>query len=231
MGGPDPDSHSKPTADSNPDRPDAAGRSPPRRYRYSITLPTGGWRRPARATWDGTTTPTSTTQWSTPSGPLTIVDAFVSAAAHHQAHCRLGSPTASQTNTRGPHRRFPAARTSRCHDSVESITIGGQPGTLVGFKNCFFVNMAFAVVNGDGYRFAFRDPVSHDIHPRSRPCLGPSSSTSGELLHRPSRASAVPDDRSRRTERRLSPGTPPARAPRSSGPRRGRPRRGSHEYG
>ena len=44
-------------------------------------------------------------------------------------------------------------------DSVEPVTIGGQPGTLVALNCGILINTAFTVANGYGYRFGFRDPA------------------------------------------------------------------------
>ena len=128
------------------------------RYLYSITLPTGWVATPATATWDGKTAPIFNDPVVDAFGPVGDVGAFVSAAPTTSSlaawvadgiatNARVHSVDSGCSNVAKP-------------DSVESITIGGQPGTLVGFKNCFFVNMAFTVVNGYGYRFAFRDPLS-----------------------------------------------------------------------
>jgi hypothetical protein len=128
------------------------------RYRYSITLPTGWVATPALAKWDGTTAPIFNDPVVDAFGPVGDVAAFVSAAPTSRslaAWVADGIATNAQVHTVDS-----GCSNFATPDSVESITIGGQPGTLVGFKNCFFVNMAFTVVNGDGYRFAFRDPLS-----------------------------------------------------------------------
>ncbi|HEV8402380.1 MAG TPA: hypothetical protein VGQ31_05035 [Candidatus Limnocylindrales bacterium] len=129
-------------------------------YRYSITLPTGWVATPAHATWDGTTAPIFDDPVVDAFGPAGDVGAFVSAAPTSSS---LSAWVADgiATNARD-HTVDSGCSNFATPDSVESITIGGQPGTLVGFKDCFFVNMAFTVVNGHGYRFAFRDPVTMD---------------------------------------------------------------------
>jgi hypothetical protein len=128
------------------------------RYRYSITLPTGWVATPARATWDGTTAPIFNDPVVDAFGPVGDVGAFVSAAPITSSLAAWVADGIA-TNAR-VHTVDSGCSNFATPDSVKSITIGGQPGTLVGFKNCFFVNMAFTVVNGYGYRFAFRDPLS-----------------------------------------------------------------------
>jgi hypothetical protein len=128
------------------------------RYRYSITLPTGWVATPAGATWDGTTAPIFNDPVVDAFGPVGDVGAFVAAAPTTSALAAWVADGIA-TNAR-VHTVDSGCSNFATPDSVQSITIGGQPGTLVGFKNCFFVNMAFTVVNGYGYRFAFRDPLS-----------------------------------------------------------------------
>ncbi len=126
------------------------------RYRYSITLPTG-WvaMSPASATWDGTTAPIFNDPVVDAFGPGDV-GAYVSAAPTTSSLAAWVADGIA-TNAR-VHGVDSGCSNLGTPDSVTSITIGGQPGTLVGFKNCFFVNMAFTVVNGYGYRFAFRNP-------------------------------------------------------------------------
>jgi hypothetical protein len=157
VGGPAPTATPTPTPTPTPIPTPLVFTSAP--YRYSITLPTG-WlvAAPARATWDGTTAPIFDDPVVDAFGPAGDVGAFVSAAPTGSS---LSAWVADgiATNARD-HAVDSGCSNFATPDSVESITIGGRPGTLVGFKNCFFVNMAFTVVNGYGYRFAFRDPVS-----------------------------------------------------------------------
>ena len=42
-------------------------------------------------------------------------------------------------------------------DSVESITVGGEPAKLVSMNCGILINTAFTVHDGMGYRFVFRD--------------------------------------------------------------------------
>jgi hypothetical protein len=44
-------------------------------------------------------------------------------------------------------------------ESVESITVGGEPGELVSINCGILINLAFTVHDGQGYRFTFRDPA------------------------------------------------------------------------
>ena len=127
-------------------------------YPYSITLPVGWVATAASAMWDGTTAPIFDDPVVDAFGPPGDVGAFVSVAPTTSS---LASWVADGVATNARlHAADSGCSNFQTPDSVESVTIGGQPGTLVGFKNCFFVNMAFAVVNGHGYRFAFRDPMA-----------------------------------------------------------------------
>jgi hypothetical protein len=122
------------------------------RYPYSITLPIGWVATPASATWDGTGAPTSDDSAVDLFGPVGVGTAFVSAAPMTSllaawvadgiaANFRIHGDTCPQTP-----------------DSVEPVTIGGQPGTLVAWNCGILINAAFTVAHGYGYRFAFRDP-------------------------------------------------------------------------
>jgi len=123
------------------------------RYPYSITLPIGWVATPARVTWDGTGAPTSDDPAVDVFGPVGEGTAFGSAARTTSSlaawvadgiatNFRIHSDTCPQT----PY-------------SVESVTIGGQPGTLVAWNCGILINAAFTVANGYGYRFVFRDPT------------------------------------------------------------------------
>jgi hypothetical protein len=158
VGGPSPSSAPSPTP-STPAATPVVFTS--KLYPYSITLP-AGWVATAAATakWDGTTAPI----FNDP-----VVDAFAPPPGGDVGAFVSAAPTTSSlaafvadgiaTNAR-VHTVDSGCSNFATPDSVQSITIGGQPGTLVGFKNCFFVNLAFTVVNGYGYRFGFRDPLS-----------------------------------------------------------------------
>ena len=126
-------------------------------YRYSITLPIGWVGRPAFAPWDGYGAPNAQDVGVDVFGPAGeingygLVKAFVAAA-----------PTTSpldkyvafgiQLNF-----RFHGDSCPQKPDSIEPITIGGQPGTLVAWNCGALINTAFTVVKGYGYRFSFRD--------------------------------------------------------------------------
>jgi hypothetical protein len=127
-------------------------------YPYSITLPAGWVTTPARAQWDGTSAPIFNDPVVDAFGPVGDVGAFVSVAPTTSSLAAWAADGIA-TNERW-HAVDSGCPNGQTPDSVESITIGGQPGTLVGFKNCFFVNLAFTVVNGYGYRFGFRDPMT-----------------------------------------------------------------------
>jgi hypothetical protein len=156
VGGPGPSLSPSPTASN------AAAPTPPvfssARYRYSITLPSGWVTTPASATWDGTTAPIFNDPVVDAFGPAGDVGAYVSAAPTTSS-LEAWAADGIATNAR-VHAADSGCASFDTPGPVEPITIGGQPGEIIGFPNCFFVNMAFTVVNGYGYRFAFRDPMT-----------------------------------------------------------------------
>jgi len=156
IGGPGPSPSPSPAPSAQASQPSLLFTSA--RYRYSITLPTGWVATPASATWDGKTAPIFDDPVVDAFGPVGDVGAFVSAAPTSSSLAAWAADGIA-TNAR-IHGADSGCSNVGTPDSVESITIGGHPGTLVGFKNCFFVNMAFTVVDGYGYRFAFRDPMT-----------------------------------------------------------------------
>ena len=156
VGGPGPSPSASPAPSSQASQPPLLFTST--RYRYSITLPTDWVATPASATWDGKTAPIFNDPVVDAFGPDGDVGAFVSAAPTSSSLATWVADGIA-TNAR-VHSVDSGCSNFATPDSVESITIGGHPGTLVGFKNCFFVNLAFTVVDGYGYRFAFRDPMT-----------------------------------------------------------------------
>ena len=126
------------------------------RYPYSITLPIGWVASPAVTTWDGT---------GAPAIEDTSVDAF-GPVGESQTFGAFGSaaPTTSRLAAwvaAGIAANF-QVHSDTCPqrpDSVQPVTIGGQPGTLVALNCGILINTAFTVANGYGYRFGFRDPA------------------------------------------------------------------------
>jgi hypothetical protein len=126
-------------------------------YRYSITLPIGWVARPAFASWDGYGAPNAQDVGVDLFGPAGEIKVYGSVKAFASA-----APTTSpldkyvafgiQVNF-----RFHGDTCPQTPDWVEPVTIGGQPGTLVAWNCGTLINTAFAVVNGYGYRFSFRD--------------------------------------------------------------------------
>jgi hypothetical protein len=124
------------------------------RYRYSITLPSGWVASRASETWDGS---------GSPAGDEPMVDAFTNPHLTGQMF-DSSAPTKSLVAAwvaNGIAENF-AVHGDKCPqrpNSVEPVTISGQPGSLVAW-NCdgTLINMAFTVTNGYGYRFVFRDP-------------------------------------------------------------------------
>jgi hypothetical protein len=126
------------------------------RYRYSITLPIGWVATPASVTWDG-------------QGAPTVEDPFVDVfgppggTASGKAALALAAPTKSslaawvadgiRTNSEVHADTCPLKP-----DSVEPVTIGGQPGKLETLNCGILIKAAFTVAHGYGYRFVFRDP-------------------------------------------------------------------------
>jgi hypothetical protein len=128
------------------------------RYPYSITLPIGWAAIPAPVTWDGTGAPTIEDPW---------VDAFAPAGrgfafgAFAYATRTTSSLAAWVADGIAATFRFHSDTCPQNPDSVESVTIGGQPGTLAAWNCGILINTAFTVANGYGYRFGFRDDGIH----------------------------------------------------------------------
>ncbi len=127
------------------------------RYRYSITLPIGWVAIPATETWLGTGAPTSEAPvvdlfgppgGSTASGRAALASSAPTKsllAAWVNDGIEIGAEIHGDTCPQTPNK-------------VESVTIGGQPGTLEELNCGLLIYTAFTVVNGYGYRFGFRDP-------------------------------------------------------------------------
>jgi hypothetical protein len=127
-----------------------------KRYPYSITLPIGWVATPAGRAWDGTGLPTSDDPAADVFEPIVngVVGknlAFVVAAPTRSL---LAAWVADDIATTF---RLYGDTCPQTPDSVEPVTIGGQPGTLVAWNCGILINAAFTVANGYGYRFVFRD--------------------------------------------------------------------------
>jgi hypothetical protein len=133
-----------------------------KRYHYSITLPIGWVATPSSVTWDGQGAPTI---------EVPMVDRFEPAAGEGSVTSfgptgafGLAAPTKSKlkawvANGIRTTLRVHADTCPQKPDSVEPVTIGGQPGTLVAYNCGILINTAFTVANGYGYLFVFRDPT------------------------------------------------------------------------
>jgi hypothetical protein len=122
-------------------------------YPYSISLPIGWTGTAARAAWDGTGAPTIDDPAMDVFGPAGNGTAF-GAAAKTTSSLATWVADGIATNFQ--------VHSDTCPQTPgmdEPVTIGGQPGTLVGWNCGILINTAFTVVNGYGYRFAFRDPA------------------------------------------------------------------------
>lgn len=125
-------------------------------YPYSITLPDGWGATPAKEAWNGTGAPAIDDPGMDvflPPGSVIAIGAFGAAARTTSKLAdwvgygiRISAMIHSTTCPATP-------------DSQMPVTIGGQPGTLVAWNCGILINTAYAVVNGYGYRFGFRDPA------------------------------------------------------------------------
>ena len=126
------------------------------RYPYSITLPSGWDGRPAEQTWDGTGAPTVNDAAVDGFGPVGKGAAALAAAA--PTTCTLDEWVADSIKA---NYKFHSDTCPSTPDSVTPVTIGGQPGMLESLNCGILINAAFTVVNGDGYRFGFKDDAVH----------------------------------------------------------------------
>ena len=124
-------------------------------YAYSISVPPGWTALPAVQRWDGT---------GAPDIQDFTIDLFESPQRTARAVLLTAAPTSKDlaayvaagiTTGYLAHRdTCPAAQHP---ESVESITVGGEPAKLVSMNCGILINVAFAVHDGMGYRFLFRD--------------------------------------------------------------------------
>jgi len=150
---PTPTGSSRPTATATASPTPVVFSSTP--YHYSITLPIGWIGEPATSTWNG---------FGAPNFMDTAVDVF--GPANESVTFGVSAAAAPTRSLLAPWVALGIAETFRIHgdtcsqkpDSVEPVTIGGQPGTLVAYSCGILINSAYTVVNGYGYIFSFRDP-------------------------------------------------------------------------
>ncbi len=122
-------------------------------YPYSITMPIGWYATAASVTWHGTSAPAiddPAVDAFGPSGRSSGRGAFGSAAP--TTSTLADWVAAGIQNASNFHAECPATP-----DLVESVTIGGQPGTLEALNCGILIYNAYTVVDGYGYRFGFRD--------------------------------------------------------------------------
>ena len=124
-------------------------------YGYSVSVPPGWKALPAVQRWDGT---------GAPDIQDFTIDLFESPQRTARAVLLTAAPTSKDlaayvaagiTTGYLAHRdTCPAAQHP---ESVESITVGGEPAKLVSMNCGILINTAFTVHDGMGYRFVFRD--------------------------------------------------------------------------
>jgi hypothetical protein len=128
-----------------------------RLYAYSISVPPGWTATSSTSRWDG---------GGAPDIQDLVNDNFVSPGS--PAMIAASAPTSKDlatwtadgiAATYTVHKdTCPAAQHP---DSVESITIGGEPGELESINCGILINVAYTVHAGQGYRLTFRDPAIH----------------------------------------------------------------------
>ncbi len=126
-------------------------------YAYSIAVPPG-WT----ATW-------STSRWDGGGAPDIqdlVNDNFVSPGTAAMIAAAAPTSTDLATYTADGIAAAYAVHKDTCPgaqhpDSVESITVGGEPGELESINCGILINIAYTVHAGQGYRFTFRDPAVH----------------------------------------------------------------------
>ena len=128
-----------------------------RLYPYSISVPAGWTATWAAARWDGS---------GAPDRQDLTVDVMVSPGTA----VALGQ-SAPTTKSLAKYTADGIATNFTVHrdtcpgaehpESVESVTVGGEPGKLVSLNCGILVNIAFTVHAGQGYRFTFVDDAVH----------------------------------------------------------------------
>ncbi|HEX3218512.1 MAG TPA: hypothetical protein VHU77_00550 [Candidatus Limnocylindria bacterium] len=137
--------------------PSASSTFTSRLYPYSISVPAGWTATWAAARWDGS---------GAPDIQDLVNDNFISSGT--MAMIVVAAPTRKDlatytadgiAATYAVHKdTCPAAQNP---ESVESITVGGEPARLESINCGILINVAYTVHAGQGYRFTFRDPAVH----------------------------------------------------------------------
>lgn len=128
-------------------------------YAYSISVPPGWTATNAGTRWSGT---------GAPDAQDLVIDTIVSPRAVEMAMLASAAPTSKDLAT---YTADGIAATYATHKdtcpaaehpaSVESITVGGEPGELESINCGILINVAYTVHGGQGYRFTFRDEAVH----------------------------------------------------------------------
>jgi len=124
-------------------------------YAYSISVPPGWTATNAGTRWSGS---------GAPDMQDLVIDTIVSPGT--TAMLAAAAPTSKDLATYtadGIAADF-AVHRDTCPgaehpESVESITVGGEPAKLVSMNCGILINVAYTVHAGQGYRFLFRDPA------------------------------------------------------------------------
>jgi hypothetical protein len=124
-------------------------------YGYSVTLPADWTSAAATLPWDGQSASVhddpAADQWI---GPGSASAWALAARTNKDLSTFVKERIAANFATHG----------SRCPEkpaAQEPVTIGGAPGVLAAWNCGILINLGFAVHNGVGYLFGFRDPAVH----------------------------------------------------------------------
>jgi hypothetical protein len=124
-------------------------------YGYAITVPAGWTSVSATHPWDGKSASShedpAADQWSSAGSSSSWA---LAAASRQTLRSYVKKGIAVNFATHGdtcPEK--PAAQ--------DPVTIGGDPGMLVAWNCGILINIGFAVHDGVGYQFGFRDPAVH----------------------------------------------------------------------
>lgn len=128
-------------------------------YAYSISVPPGWTATNAGTRWSGIGAPDVTDL------TVDLIDipsqgtaAMLASAAPTSKDLATYTADGIATNFTVHRDTCPGAEHP---ESVESITVGGEPAKLVSMNCGILINLAFTVHAGQGYRFVFRDTAVH----------------------------------------------------------------------
>jgi hypothetical protein len=137
--------------------PQASSTFTSRLYPYSISVPPGWTATWSASRWDGS---------GAPDIQDLVNDNFISSGT--MAMIVVAAPTRKDlaTYTADGIAATYAVHKDTCPgarhpESVESITVGGEPARLESINCGILINVAYTVHAGQGYRFTFRDPAVH----------------------------------------------------------------------